>query len=311
MNVFVTGATGALGSATVPLLLAAGHHVRGVARDEAKAEQLRHAGADAAIVDLFDPEAILNATAGCDAIAHLATNVPPVERAVRRRAWSTHDRLRSEATRYLLAAAAAHSIDTFVKESIVYVYPDRGDQWIDETVPPDATLQRLEATLDGERQVGAFSDAGGRGVVLRFGLFYGSSSRTVDEALRMARLRGSLLAGSSGAYESSIHTDDAAGAVVAAVDAPAGIYNIVDDEPVTRREYLDAFSRAFALPHLHSTPGWLLRTVGGSSARVLLASQRVANGRFRATTGWAPRYPSVREGWAAVAEARGVTAATR
>jgi nucleoside-diphosphate-sugar epimerase len=304
MKVFVTGATGALGSATVPLLRASGHDVRGVARDEPKADRLRHAGADPVIVDLFDPEAILAATAGCDAIAHLATNVPPLERAARRTAWSTHDRLRSEATRYLLAAAATHGITTFVKESIVYVYPDRGDEWIDETVPPDTSLELLAATRDGEHQVGVFTEEGGRGVVLRFGLFYGSTSRTVDEALRLARLRGSILAGAPGAYESSIHTDDAAAAVVAALAVPGGTYNVADDEPLTRREYLAAFSHAFGLPRLHATPGWLLRAVGGPSARALLASQRVANSRFRAATGWAPAYPSVREGWAAVAAAR-------
>ena len=154
--------------------------------------------------------------------------------------------------------------------------------------------------------VTTFSDAGGRGVVLRFGLFYGPTSRGVDEGLRLARVRGSTLAGPPGAYQSSIHTDDVARAVVAELGAPPGTYNVVDDEPLTRCDYLDAFSHAFDLPRLHATPGWMLRLLAGPAVRVVLASQRVANGRFRAATGWAPAYPSVREGWAAAAEARGV-----
>jgi len=311
MKVFLTGATGALGSATVPALLGAGHDVRGVARDDAKAERLRQSGAEAVVVDLFEADSVLDATAGCDAIAHLATNVPPLERVLRRDAWSTHNRLRTEGTRSLVAAAAAHHITTFVKESVVFVYPDRGAEWIDESVPPDAAVGLLAPTVEGEDQIGAFTETGGRGVVLRFGLFYGATSRQLDEARRVARLRGSTLAGAPGAYQSSIHTDDAARAVVAALEVPAGIYNVVDDEPVTRRAYLEAFSRAFDLPRLHATPGWLLKVLAGPAAQALVASHRVANRRFRAATGWAPDYPSVREGWPAVAEARAVGAGVR
>src|SRR5438094_520292 len=82
---------------------------------------------------------------------------------------------------------------------------------------------------------------GGRRSVLRFGSFYGPTARMIDEALRLARWRLSMMAGKPGGYVSSIHTDDVAGAAVAALDAPAGIYNAVEDEPVTRRDYLDAF----------------------------------------------------------------------
>ncbi len=311
MKVFLTGATGAIGPATVEALLGAGHDVRAVARDETKADRLRRAGADPVTVDLFDADAILAATMGCDAIAHLATNVPALSRALRRDAWATHNRLRTETTRHLLAAAGAHGITTFVKESVVFVYPDCGDVWIDETLPPDRRVPMMEATLDGEAAVTTFADTGGRGIVLRFGLFYGPSCRGLDESLRLAKVRGSMLAGPPDAYQSSVHTDDAARAVTSALEAPPGIYNVVDDEPLTRRDYLDAFSSAFGLPRLHATPSRLLGLLAGESAAVLVASQRVANGRFRAQTGWAPAYPSVREGWAVVAAARSAERAGR
>ncbi len=304
MKVFLTGATGAIGAPTVRALTDANHDVRAPARNETKAEQLRTLGAEPVTVDLFDAGAVEAATAGCDAIAHLATNVPPMSRMARRNAWSTHNRLRTEATRNLLGAADTHGIGTFVKESIVFTYPDRGDAWIDESVPPTTGSKTLDPTLDGERLVTDYAARGGRGVVLRFGLFYGPASRSVDESLRLARWRGSTVTGRPDAYQSSIHTDDVAAAVVAALSPSAGTYNVVDDDPVTRRAYLDAFSAAFGLGRLRPTPAWLVRLVAGGGAAALVSSQRCANRAFRAETGWAPRYPSVREGWPAVAAAR-------
>ena len=310
MKVFLTGATGAIGPATVRGLLDAGHDVRAVARTDAKAETLRRAGAEPATVDLFDAASVRSATAGCDAIAHLATNVPTVSRAGSRRAWSTHNRLRTDATRHLVDAARHHDIGVFVKESITFVYPDRGTDWIDESVPPAASGM-LTATLEGEDLVGVFTDAGGRGVVLRFGLFYGPTSRGVDEGLRLARWRASTVAGAPGAFMSSIHTDDVAAAAVAALEAPAGRYNVVDDEPLTRRAYLDAFAHAFGLPHLRRTPAILIRLGAGSAASAFLASHRVANTRFKTTTGWSPRQHDARVGWMAVADAWRAAAAPR
>jgi nucleoside-diphosphate-sugar epimerase len=307
MKVFLTGATGAIGPSTVRALLDAGHDVRAVARDADKAARLREEGAEPVIVDVFDADAVRSATAGCDAVAHLATNVPPISRMARRGSWATHNRLRTEATRHLLAAADAHGIDTVVKESVTFVYPDRGDRWIDESVPPDGRVTLLAPTLEGEELV---TDYDARGVVLRFGLFYGPSSRSVDEGLRLARWRASTVAGPADAYLSSIHTDDVATAVVAALDAPSGVYNVVDDNPLPRRAYLDAFAGAFDLPTLRLTPTWVLRIVAGASAGALTASQRVANRRFRTATGWEPAYPSAHEGWAGIAETRDA-AATR
>src|SRR5690349_17585702 len=124
MRLFVTGATGVLGRPTVRALVAAGHDVRAVARDDAKAGQLREAGAEPVVVDVFDHDAIDGAVAGVDAVLHLATNVPPLRSMAMRGAWRTHNRLRTEANRNLLDAARAHGVDRFVKESITFVYPD-------------------------------------------------------------------------------------------------------------------------------------------------------------------------------------------
>ena len=98
---------------------------------------------------------------------------------------------------------------------------------------------------------------------------------------------------------SSIHADDVATAVVAALTAPSGVYNVCDDEPLTRRAALDAFSAAFDLKRLRTNPTWLMRLLAGPAAGSLVASQRVSNQKLKTATGWSPMYPSLHEGWKA------------
>jgi nucleoside-diphosphate-sugar epimerase len=187
-----------------------------------------------------------------------------------------------------------------VKESITFIYEDGGDAWLDESSPLTLTPGLMAPTVEGENTALELPDA----VVLRFGLFYGGDNRATDEMLKLAKWRGSLVAGKPGAYMSSIHADDVAAAVAAALSAPAGVYNVVDDEPLTRRDALDAFSAAFGVKKLRTNPAWLMRVLAGKASQSLVASQRVSNAKFRDATGWAPSYPSQREGWKAEAERR-------
>jgi nucleoside-diphosphate-sugar epimerase len=98
---------------------------------------------------------------------------------------------------------------------------------------------------------------------------------------------------------SSIHPEDAAAAVVAALHVPAGTYNIVDDEPMTRTEYAAA-ARAALSARIRLPPAPVLSMLG-SRTTVAVRSVRVSNRRFREVSGWSPRYRSVREGFAALA----------
>jgi nucleoside-diphosphate-sugar epimerase len=103
-------------------------------------------------------------------------------------------------------------------------------------------------------------------------------------------------------YFSSIHTEDAARAVVAALEAPAGTYNVVEDEPVTQREYADACAKAFGAPRPWGFPAWVAGLMMGGPSKYVMQSMRVSNKRFKEATGWSPQYPSVREGFLQVAE---------
>jgi nucleoside-diphosphate-sugar epimerase len=135
---------------------------------------------------------------------------------------------------------------------------------------------------------------------LRFGALYAPDARSTEEYRTLARRRIAPIPGRADAFVSSIHADDAAAALCLALEVPAGVYNVVDDRPVRRREYADAFAAAFATPKLHLVPGGAMRAIGGDGARALVASQRVTNAAFRAVTGWMPTWADACVGWAAI-----------
>lgn len=296
MNIFVTGATGAIGRLAVPALLRAGHRVSGVARTDAKASQLVTAGAGAVRVSIFDHGALVSAMAGHDAVVNLATRIPPLKQISDPDAWAENDRIRREASATLAGAAVAASVGRFVQESITFTYPDRGQDWIDEGVPTE-TPASLGATTVAEAAADGLRATGGIGVVLRFGGLYGPGAETTVAAARLARRHLAMVLGHPGGYTSPVHMADAGSAVVAALAAPAGVYNVVDDEPVTRRELGRIIGRAVgARPWLH-VPGRFTRLVGQQGS-ALARSQRVSNRHLRAATGWSPSFPSSRQGWA-------------
>ena len=130
------------------------------------------------------------------------------------------------------------------------------------------------------------------------------NNRGTLDALKLARVRRSTIAGSPDAYMASIHCDDVATAVLAALGVESGIYNVVDDTPLRRGDYLDAFATAFEVAMPMPTPGRLMKLGAGPGAAGMIASQRVSNATFRSITGWAPSYPDARIGWAAEAASR-------
>jgi nucleoside-diphosphate-sugar epimerase len=301
MRVFVTGGTGAVGRLAVPELVAAGHDVSALARSPARAALLEGLGARPVTVSLFDRAALTSAFAGHDAVVNLATAIPSTLRALRDSGWRENDRIRTEGSAAVVDAALAARVGRLVQESVVMIYPDRGAAWIDEDVPP-LDVPRNRGNLAAEASAQRFSQAGGIGTVLRFGWFYGPGSTQTEEMLGQARLGFPLVLGAADGYTSPIHLADAASAVTTALDAPAGTFNVVDDEPLPKREYAAALAAAAGRRTWLGVPGRAARLLGPRVAS-LLGSLRVANGRFRTVTGWAPRYPSAREGWRATAVA--------
>jgi len=300
-NVFVAGATGVIGLPAVRALLADGHRVTAVARSPEKATTLQAMGADPVAVDLFDPVAVKQATADHDVIVNLATRIPPSTKAWRAGAWAENERLRTEASAHLAAAALDHGAERFVQEALAFVYADHGDDWIDEdeAIDPPPGLEGVRAA---EASAARVTDGGGTGIVLRFGNLYGSTAGHTQEQARLARRRISASLGDVDRYWSVVHADDAGAAVAAALSAPAGAYHVVDDRPLRRRELDLAIAHAVGVPALRLPPK-PVRRLAESRAEVLTRSIRASNRRLRAATGWSPVYPSAHEGWAAVAPA--------
>jgi nucleoside-diphosphate-sugar epimerase len=201
MRVLVTGGSGVLGRASIPLLREARHEVEAPGRTE---------------LDLFDPGAVAAAVADKDAIVHLATRIPPPERLADREAWRDTDRLRAEATPILVDAALAASVEWFVFPSIAFVYPESGP--VDESTPvAERVPGNLLSALEAERHVARFNGDGRRGVVLRLGVLYGPSIGKETPAERWA------------AYGATLRIEDAGRAIAAATQIPSGVYNVVSD----------------------------------------------------------------------------------
>jgi len=295
MRVFVTGATGVIGSRAVPLLVQAGHEVTAMTRSDANRETLRGMGARPVEADLFDVASLRRAMTGHGAVVNLATHMPrSAKQMMLPWAWKMNDRIRRDGSAAVAAAARAEGVERMVQESFAPIYVDRGDEWIDESTPVmPASYNRT--VVDAERSAERFTREGGTGVVLRFAALYGPDPMLL-EMLDVMRKGWSPLPGDPSAFFTSLAQDDAASAVVAALGVPAGTYNVAEDEPMRRGEWVRSLAAAAGIAPPRAIPKWLT-PLGGSAMRLLSRSQRISNRRFRAASGWSPRYACARDAW--------------
>ena len=248
MKVFVAGATGVLGRALVPQLVARGHEVVGMTSSASKQALVRSLGARPAVADALDANAVAQAVASADpeVIVHQLTalsgklSARDMRHPDRSSMAMMTNRLRTEGTDHLLAAGRAVGARRFVAQSFTaFRWARTGGPVLTEADPldpnPPAALRApLVGILHVERAVTTIE--WGEGLVLRYGGFYGPGtaiSRAPDAPMAAPiRKRWFPIIGDGGGVWSHVHIDDAAAATVAAVDHGApGIYNIVDDEP--------------------------------------------------------------------------------
>ncbi|WP_460358177.1 NAD-dependent epimerase/dehydratase family protein [Mycobacterium sp. ZZG] len=301
MRVFVTGGTGAIGGYAVPALVAAGHEVTAMARSEAKAQALQRQGATAVQVSLFDRDALTAAFRGHAAVVNLASSLPSTERFMLKSAWKECHRIRIQGSATLVDAAIAAGVERVVQESVSMIYRDGGTRWIDETWPVDHYPIAV-GNHGAEASSRRFGQNGGASIILRFGFFYGPGAAHSETIMALARRHIAFQAGRPDSYMSSIHLADAAAAVVAALEAAPGTYNVADDCPVTAKQNSAAMAAAVGVkPWLH--PPGRTALLAGDRATSMTRSLRVSNARLRAVTPWRPRYPSVWDGYRVMAVA--------
>jgi 2-alkyl-3-oxoalkanoate reductase len=306
MKVFVAGASGAIGRPLVRQLVAAGHEVTGMTRREERAEEIRAAGAEAVVCDAFDAEGLREAVVAAwpEAVVHLLTALPQ-RYDLKSDYLAPTNEVRREGTRNLLAAARAAGARRMVVESIAFLYEPEGEWVKDERAPvwkgaPDPFGDAVDAVLDMERQV--LEAEGIEGLVLRLawlygpGTYYGPGGKQAEEVER----RRFPIAGKGTGVFSFLHTEDAASANGDAGERGAsGVYNVADDEPAPLREWLPVYARELGAKPPRRLPGWLIRLAAGEMiASTLLELRGADNAKFKREVGWAPAYPSWRQGFA-------------
>jgi nucleoside-diphosphate-sugar epimerase len=307
MKVFVAGATGVLGRPLVRALVAAGHEVTGTSRTASRAGLVDADGGTGVVCDALDRDAVLRAVpaAAPEVVIHELTALPAKFAQLRKGSEATN-RLRREGTRHLVDAATAAGARRLIAQSIAFLYEPAGPPVVDENAPVWQSAGEPFGSMLGALQSleGAVLGADGlEGVVLRYGALYGPGTWYAPDGDMTTQVRRRLLpvVGSGGGVLSFVHVDDAAAATVLALDHGApGVYNIADDDPVAYRDFLPEYARLLGAKPPRHVPAWLVRLAAGSVAVTSMTEQRGAsNAKVKRELGWAPKYATWRDGFAA------------
>jgi nucleoside-diphosphate-sugar epimerase len=308
MKVFVAGATGAIGSQLVSMLLGNGHEVVAMTRTPEKAGALRALGAEPVLADALDREAVLEAVVRTEpeAVVHQATALSGVFNLKHfSRTFEQTNRLRTLGTDNLVAAARAAGARRFVAQGFAgWPYASEGQALRTEEDPFEPSPpQEMRSTVDALRHLetavlGAEDLAG---IVLRYGGFYGPGTSLGDGGAMVEGVRKRQLpvVGDGAGVTSFLHIEDAAAATVAALDRGApGVYNVVDDEPAPSSEWIPVLAKAVgAKPPRHVTV-WLAKPlIGEAGVWLMTKAPGASNVKAKAELGWTPRYASWRVGF--------------
>ena len=304
MRVFVAGGTGVMGRRLVPQLAARGHQVTATTTSAGKLGLLEQLGAEGIVMDGLDAASVGEAVAaaGPDAIVHemtalsVARNGRPNFRHPERFAAATN-RLRTEGTDHLLAAAEATGVPHVVAQSVASWTGTREGGWMTEEdpQPPEEVGPKLRGGIEALRHVEDVV-VGAGGAVLRYGGFYGPGA--TDDVVGLVRKRQFPLVGSGTGYFNWVHLDDAASATVLAVEQQAkGVFNIVDDEPAPVSEWLPYLAECAGAKPPRRVPRWLARLLAGEMVKVLTEGRAFSNAKAKRELGWELRYPSWRQGF--------------
>jgi nucleoside-diphosphate-sugar epimerase len=209
------------------------------------------------------------------------------------------NRLRTEGTASLVAAAQAAGVRRFIAQSFAgWTSPRTGSGLADETdgldrQPAPESVQTLAAIADLERQVTTAERMDG--LVLRYGYLYGRGtglSREGDIGALTLRRRLPVVGGGAGQW-SFVHIEDAASATALAVSTGApGVYNIVDSRPARAADWIPAFASAIGAPRPRKLPGWLAAPMIGHLGMLMMTAMRGwSNAKARRELGWEPIFP--------------------
>jgi nucleoside-diphosphate-sugar epimerase len=299
MRVLVVGASGAIGTHLTRQLCELGHDVTGTSRSEAKAGKIRALGATPLALDVLDAAATCAAVTAVrpDAVIYQATALAGMRfgRSLDK-TFAPTNRLRTEGTDNVIAAARSAGARIIAQSFAPYRYVSSGLVASEDdpllAAPPASAARTFGAMAHLDEAVTA---AGG--IALRYGGFYGGPDQMTTAVTR----RQYPLVGDGSGMMSFIHLHDAAAAAVLALaaDGPA-VYNVTDDEPAPMREWLPVLAAALGAKPPRRVPEWVGRLVMGSGLEMLTRARGASNAKAKKELGWAPRYPTWRDGFRAI-----------
>jgi len=308
MRIFVAGATGAIGTRLIPLLVANGHDVVGTTRSRRKLDDLRVLHADPVELDILDAQAVSQAVSAAapDIVVHEATALSDLSNLRNLdAAFAETNRLRTIGTDNLVAAASASGAAKFVAQSFAgWPAAKVGSTVKDEDAPFDpsppekaaqtvAAIRHLEETVVGADGI--------EGIAVRYGGLYGPGTSLFEggDHVEAVRERQFPIVGSGAGLWSFVHVDDAAGGTLAAIErGRRGVYNIVDDEPAPVSEWLPYLANAVGAKPPRHVPEWLGRLLAGEPMVSMMTEARGAsNAKAKRELGWTPVHPTWREGF--------------
>ena len=301
VRVFVAGGTGVVGQRLVPQLVARGHQVTATTTNPARLGVLEQLGATGVVMDGLDARSVGEAvaTARPDTVVHEMTAIGEPDIKHMDRWFAATNRLRTEGTDHLLAAAEAAGVSHFAAQSYASWNGLRQGGWVKtEEDPLDPQLgTAAHPVVEAIRHVEDVVVKAG-GAVLRYGGLYGPGA--TDDQVALVRKRQFPLVGGGTGYSSWVHLDDAASATVLAVEQKQrGVFNIVDDEPAPASEWLPYLAACAGAKPPMRVPRWLARLLAGDVAVTMMTEGRgFSNAKAKRELGWVLRYPSWRQGFA-------------
>lgn len=300
MRVFVSGANGLVGEAVTRALLERGHEVDGLVRHLERGRLIRELGARVLVGDMLRPETYRQAAAEADAVIHCAELGSGGGRVTRRRLRAVH--AADELMTRELADVCAGSGARFLYTSGCWVYGDRGEGWIDEETPYEPSLYAASHARMTEHLRRRAEREGLQASVIVPGMVYGPGSWFADFLLQLEQGRVRLF-GSDRGYWSLVHWRDLGRAYALALERgrPGRVYNVVDDQPLRRREWLARLAEAVDQSAPSTWPLWVGRLLlGGPLAKTMTLSFRVRNRRAKEELGWDPQHATLTSGLAEV-----------
>ncbi len=306
MKVFVTGASGTLGRGVVAALRSKNHDVTALTSQEAHRAQLTQQGATVVVGDMRDASNWKSEVAAADAVVHLAQQSGP--RITKKVAQLSKDA--DEQHVDLLLSSISGRCKALIYTSGVWAYGDAPTAKDEASTTKPFPLVAYKG--EQEQKILAAAKAGkAPGVVLRPGVVYAPWG--IFEKNYLAPMKKGASAkypGNGNNVVSWLHVDDCGAAYASVVEgASAGrgvgdVFNICDDEPVAVKTMIEEVAKHMGAKKPGGVPGFIIKlAVGALLGEPLLANAAMSNAKAKAQLAWTPRYPTWREGAAAIAGA--------